>query len=147
LGIGEGTYLRANHLGEVGQNLGIKRIGFSQLAGRPRKIPDLSWIHHDDWEAVGGECAREGHFKPPSSLDHNAYWGQPTQVRHHGCPTGLIIRDGETCAWTHRHVELRLGDIDTDTHERVHRDLLDGPALRCGLVGPRNCSGSTGERA
>lgn len=31
-------------------------------------------IHHDDREAVGGECAREGHFKPPSGHEHNEHW-------------------------------------------------------------------------
>ena len=131
----------------MGQGLGIEGIGFGQLAGRPREITDLSWIHHDDREAVGGEGAREGHFKTTSGLEHNAHWGQPTHLRRHGCPTGLIIGDREACAGTHRHIELGLGDIDADKQGCVHRDLLDGPALRCGLVGPRNCSGSAGERA
>ena len=41
---------------------------------RLRKISDLPWIYHDDQEAVGGECAREGHFKPPSGHEHNKHW-------------------------------------------------------------------------
>ena len=44
------------------------------LAGRPRKVQNLSWIHHDDREAVGGECACEEHFKLPSGLEHNEHW-------------------------------------------------------------------------
>ena len=67
--IGERPDCRSNHLGEVGQNLRIEGIGFGQLARRPRKIPYLPWIHHDDGEAVGGEGAREGHFKPPGGLE------------------------------------------------------------------------------
>ncbi len=41
---------------------------------RLRKIQDLPWIHHDDREAVSGECACEGHFKPPSGHEHNEHW-------------------------------------------------------------------------
>ena len=41
---------------------------------RLRKTSDLPWIYHDDWEAVGGECACEGHFKPPSGHEHNEHW-------------------------------------------------------------------------
>ena len=58
----------------MGEDLRIKGIGFSQLAGRSRQVQDLSWIHHDDREAVGGECAREGHFKLLSGLEHNEHW-------------------------------------------------------------------------
>lgn len=67
-------YLRSNHLGEVGEGLCVEGICYSQLAGRSRKIQDLPWIHHDDREAVGGECAREGYFKPPSGHEHNEHW-------------------------------------------------------------------------
>ena len=41
---------------------------------RLRKTSDLPWIYHDDREAVGGECACEGHFKPPSGHEHNEHW-------------------------------------------------------------------------
>ena len=113
----------------MGPDLGIEGIGFGQLAGRPRNIKDLSWIHHDDREAVGGEGAREGHFEPTGGLEHNKHRGQPTQLRRHGHPTRLIIRDREACVGRHRYIELGLGDIDTDTHVLAHRDLLDGPAF------------------
>jgi len=49
----------------VGQDLGIEGIGFGQLAGRPRNIKDLSWIHHDNREDVGGEVAPRGISRPP----------------------------------------------------------------------------------
>lgn len=83
LGIGKRTERRANHLGEMRQDLRIERIGFCHLAGRAREIPDLPRIDHEAWQPCGSERPHEGHFQSARCLQHDPHQRQGLEMRHY----------------------------------------------------------------
>ena len=113
---------------EVGQHLGIERIGLGEPPRGLGEVAHLARIDHGHGQPRGAERAGGEPLQAPGGFEHDQGGGLALESALQGGQPGGIVGHGPTLLLgSHGDDEGRLGHIDSDKHGWLrHTNLLPG---------------------
>jgi hypothetical protein len=107
----------------VGDGTGIEDIGFGQLPGGFRNVPDLTGIDHDEGEGRRRQRGHHSALGAPRGFEHNELWSALLEACGQGGNPRLIVRDRPTFArGAPGNIKVRFGNIYTNKDLRDSHD-------------------------
>ena len=138
-----------DHLGEVGQDLGVEGVRLGESAGGAWQKSRTCRGFTTATECLLGQRSRQGHLKPPVASKTTSGLQSFEAGHEGGDPTQVMGNAPGFAAGTHRHIQLGFGHINANIDARfllTASSLLARPCRMRALRGPRNCSGLLKDR-
>ncbi len=151
LSIGQGSWRRVYGCCEMGDNMGIDDIGFSQPASGFSKVPYLTWIDHCRCYPGYRQSRYQGPLKVPRGFQHYQHRRYSADATHSFGNANIVITEAPSLLRRmHSYVDSFFGNINAYVYLLFIHNLLSSPFCPSlhdtGSLGPGNCSGLLGDR-
>jgi hypothetical protein len=115
----------ANHLGKVGQDIGIDAIGLGQLARGSGKVSDLTGVDDGQSKLCTDQCSGHRSFQIASGLQHNQSRLEATEPLDQGIDSSLVVRECllHACG-AYGDIESGFGHVNTDKDRTIFQSAI-----------------------
>jgi hypothetical protein len=118
---GDRSHFWADRIAELSENPRVDRVGLGQLAGCPREVSNLPWIHNDDRQPGRRKCGYDWTLEPTGGLEDDAPDGMGFEGLQERLVAGaVVVKSLRLRAGSDGDIEPLFRDIYSHVDVTIH---------------------------